>query len=241
MQFKALFITGFSLALALLLYFVSEDFIQYETEPIIENVVALPSQKQTQERFGLPTRSKLPDLVVNTPVSIDSSPIVERVVVLPEREQAGERESSGLSMRLKIPSIKVDAYVQSVGLTPDGEMDVPKSPSDLAWFKFGPQPGEIGSAVISGHYGWKNNIPAVFDNLYKLQTGDKIYVENDKGEIVIFMVRESRSYNESADASYVFSSNDGRAHLNLVTCEGVWNKDSKSYSKRLVVFTDRVM
>lgn len=45
--------------------------------------------------------------------------------------------------------IGVDASVVSVGITPDGEMDIPKDPAHVAWFKFGPRPGESGSAVIA--------------------------------------------------------------------------------------------
>jgi len=152
---------------------------------------------------------------------------------------SAEQVASGLPARLSIPKIDVNAAIESVGLTPQGAMDVPKSPADVAWFNLGPRPGDIGSAVIAGHYGWKNNIPAAFDNLSDLQKGDKIYIKDDKGITVIFAVRESRRFGENEDASVVFGSGDGKAHLNLVTCEGVWNKDSKSYSKRLVVFADR--
>jgi hypothetical protein len=51
-----------------------------------------------------------------------------------------------------------------------------------------------------------------------------------------FVVRESRTYNPGY-AEEVFSANDG-AHLNLVTCDGVWDGAKKSYSKRLVIFAD---
>jgi len=33
-------------------------------------------------------------------------------------------------------------------------------------------------------------------------------------------------------------SNDGKAHLNLITCAGVWDEVEKSHSSRLVVFAD---
>lgn len=159
---------------------------------------------------------------------------------LPASKQAEQEEaSSGLPVRFKIPSISVDASVEHVGLTSDGAMDVPKERANVAWFNLGPRPGENGSAVIAGHYGWKNGEASVFDNLYKLRKGDKVYIENDKGEIISFVVRESRRYDPEADATEVFGSSDGKAHLNLVTCEGVWNKVSGSYSKRLVVFTDK--
>lgn len=150
-----------------------------------------------------------------------------------------EQASLGLPVRLKIPRINVDAVFEYVGVTPEGRMDVPKGPAEVAWYKLGPRPGEIGSAVIAGHSGWKNNKPAVFDNLNKLQKGDKINIEDEKGVVITFVVREKRLYNPNADATDVFSSTDGKVHLNLITCEGVWDKVTKSRSKRLVVFTDR--
>lgn len=150
-----------------------------------------------------------------------------------------EKVSSLLPIRLKIPSINVNAPIKSVGLTSNGAMDVPKGPAEVAWYNLGPRPGRMGSAVIDGHSGYKNNKPAVFDNLYKLQKGDKIYVEDEKGVATIFVVREIRKYNPNADATDVFYSNDGKAHLNLITCTGFWNKIWKSHSDRLVVFTDK--
>lgn len=146
----------------------------------------------------------------------------------------------GLPVRFKIPKINIDAAVEYVGLTSDGAMAVPKGPDSVAWFNIGPRPGEKGSAVIAGHEGWKNDIPAVFDNLHALQKGDKIYVEDEKGTTTAFVVRELKTYGEKDDAADVFYSNDGKAHLNLVTCEGIWNKAKKSYSNRLVVFADKM-
>lgn len=144
-----------------------------------------------------------------------------------------------MPVRLRIPVINVDANVEYVGIASDGTMDVPKNPDDVAWYNLGKIPGEIGSAVIDGHSGWKNGTPASFDYLFKLKKGDEIYVEDSKGIITTFVVRESREYNPESDATNVFSSEDGIAHLNLITCAGTWNKVSKSFSKRLVVFADK--
>jgi len=145
----------------------------------------------------------------------------------------------GLPVQIRIPKIGVDAIIEQVGITPQGEIGVPEGPTSVVWFNLGPYPGENGSSVITGHYGWKDGVVAVFDNLYKLQKGDKIYIEDDKGKTITFVMRESRRYDPEADASDVFISDDNKSHLNLITCEGVWNKEQKSYSKRLVVFTDR--
>jgi len=190
--------------------------------------------------FGLSTQAFYTASVLSTSSQmlsnqIDGQPAKSIQTVTPIKTT-----SLGLPVRLKIPKIKLDARLESVGLTFDGAMEVPKGPSNAAWFNLGPRPGERGSAVIDGHFGrWKNGQPTVFNNLYKLRKGDKIYVKDKKGATVAFVVRELRSYGGSDDASDVFGSSDSRAHLNLITCEGVWDKVSKSYSKRLVVFTDR--
>lgn len=145
----------------------------------------------------------------------------------------------GPPTRLIIPKLKVDSFIESVGLTAGGAMDTPQKQENVGWFKLGQRPGETGSAVMAGHYGWKDKKPSVFDNLYKLRVGDKIYVTDENGNSISFIVRETKRYSASYNAEAVFSSSDGKSHLNLVTCEGSWNKISKSYPTRLVVFTDK--
>jgi len=146
----------------------------------------------------------------------------------------------GSPIRIKIPSIRVNALVRKVGLTASGSMGVPKLPRDAAWYMLGPKPGEQGSAVISGHVNWLYGATGVFERLKALQPGDRITVQDDKGRSTSFIVREKREYGLKDDTTDVFRSYDGKSHLNLVTCSGVWDKAAKVYSKRLVVFADKV-
>ncbi|MDO8493016.1 MAG: class F sortase [bacterium] len=147
---------------------------------------------------------------------------------------------AGSPIYLNIPKINVDALIEYVGVTPQGNMDAPKGPINVAWYKFGPRPGDEGSAVIAGHYGpWKRGKTSVFDDLNKLSKGDKIYVIDDKSATSTFIVREIRNFDSRADARLIFNSNDGGAHLNLITCQGEWISSEKSYSNRLVVFADK--
>jgi LPXTG-site transpeptidase (sortase) family protein len=145
----------------------------------------------------------------------------------------------GLPMRLEIPKLGVDAAIDYVGITSQGELGVPTGPANAGWYDLGPRPGEKGNAVIDGHFGYKNHIPAVFDNLHTLQKGDKLYVKDIKGITATFVVRELRTYGPADYAPAVFRSSDGKAHLNLITCEGTWNQTQKSFSNRLVVFADK--
>lgn len=141
--------------------------------------------------------------------------------------------------RIKIPAIKLNASIESVGIADSGAMDIPKIATNAAWFNLGKIPGEKGSAVIAGHYGWKNGLQAAFDNLHKLKKGDLIYVEDSTGMMATFFVTEIKKYDKDDDTSTIFGSSDNKEHLNLITCAGFWNKNNKSYSKRLVVFTEK--
>ena len=152
---------------------------------------------------------------------------------------AKEKTNVEFPVNLKIPSIGVDATVEKVSLTSAGEMDVPKQPDNVAWFDLGSSPGQKGSAVIDGHSGWKDNKPAVFDNLSKLKKGDKMYVENNTGIKNTFVVREIKDYDPNGDDRDVFYSSDELSHLNLITCSGAWNVAEQTHSRRLVVFTDK--
>lgn len=145
---------------------------------------------------------------------------------------------AGIPVRIKIPKLNVDAKIESVGLTSSKSMDIPKKPENAGWFNLGAKPGEKGSAVIAGHYGWRDGIPAIFDNLSTLAIDDIVYIEDDKGGIIPFVVRKIKTYNKNENAVEVFNSNDETPHLNLITCSGIWDKDANTNSSRLVVFLD---
>lgn len=146
----------------------------------------------------------------------------------------------GLPVRLKVPVIGVNSAIEDAFITPEGRMDVPSGSRNVAWFALGPNPGQTGSAVIGGHYGIRSGVPFVFYNLDKLVVGDKIYIEDDRGDTLAFQVRKIELFGRNDDATRVFTSNDGLAHLNLITCEGIWNRVNGEYPLRRVVFTDAI-
>lgn len=180
----------------------------------------------------------LRDLLQPAPVTSESTPLeistINETVTQPS-------ESVGVPVHISIPSISVDAEIESVALAEDGSMDVPKDPMNAGWYELGPRPGDIGSAVIAGHLDWYDGQTGSFENLYKMKQGDEIIVRGEEGVEITFVVREIKMYDAEEDATDVFISTDGKAHLNLVTCDGVWNKNARQYSERLVVFAERVV
>lgn len=199
--------------------------------------------------FGPISRGKVKKI---TKMSISQSPMRDAIgtttsTTTPKKTTGAANVSTtntgnGSPIRMKIPKINVDASVQYNGLKSDGTMEIPDNITDVGWFTGSPHPGENGASVMTGHVaqirGGIMTKPGVFYNLNELRPGELIYVLNDKEETTTFVVRESRSYDPTADATDVFIAKDNGVHLNIITCEGTWNPGKLSYSQRLVIFAD---
>ncbi len=191
--------------------------------------------------FGPLSRAKVGAALEPAPI-IESIPVPSIVIPTATTTAAAVAGKNGSPVRLRIPSLGVDAGFQFNGLKPDGTMEVPSTIYDVGWYTGSPRPGEKGNSIITGHVAQiRRSImtkQGVFYNLSQLRQGDDLYVLNDKGETIRFIVRASRLYDPTADATNIFTSTDDRAHLNIITCEGTWNQDQLSFSQRLVIFAD---
>ncbi len=150
---------------------------------------------------------------------------------------------SGMPLQLRIPRIEVDAPFEPVGVLADGSMGVPKQAERVGWYAFGPRPGERGRAVVAGHRGWKNGM-AVFDRLSELRVGDTILVADADNIWRTFIVRGSKVFGPTDNTEEVFGrgavSRKNGVFLNLITCEGEWDRSAGQFTKRLVVFAEGV-
>lgn len=139
---------------------------------------------------------------------------------------------------LIIPKIDVAAQVESVGEDSKGNMDVPKKAEDVGWYSFGYKTGEKGSVVLAGHLDDVYGRPAVFWNLSKLERGDEILVTDEAGKEFKYIVTGKEIYPyDQFPLREVFMSND-KPRLNLITCQGKFDKSSKKYSHRIVVYSE---
>ncbi len=135
--------------------------------------------------------------------------------------------------RLLVPSIKVDAPVEPVGLDGQGRMGTPSLASNVAWYRLGTVPGDVGDAVIAGHLDWTSG-PAVFWYLGKMKKGDEITVVRSDGSHVKFVTDATSMvpYDSSTDSLFT---RDGPPSLTLITCAGAWDRQRGTYLQRLVV------
>jgi sortase (surface protein transpeptidase) len=112
-------------------------------------------------------------------------------------------------------------------------MDTPNNIWDVGWYNAGPVPGAPGDAVIDGHAGYPGQ-PLVFGRLAKIQPGEPIVVLLADGSKQVFTVISVQSWPASSMPQDLFEPY-GPARLTLITCDGQFNSDNKTYASRLVV------
>lgn len=138
-------------------------------------------------------------------------------------------------VNLSIPKLGIMTTVESVGLDVDKNMDVPKEDMNVGWYRYGITPGNVGNAVLAGHFDKKDGSPAIFYRLAELVSGDEVVITDEKGEKYTFAVVEKQTYPvDQFPIETVFGKATDR-YLNLITCGGAWNTKEKGYTQRIVV------
>jgi hypothetical protein len=147
---------------------------------------------------------------------------------------APQPRSDPQPLRLVVPGIGLDTALVGLGLQGDGTVEVPADPLRAGWYRLGPPPGAVGSAVVLGHVDSPDG-PAVFARLGELDRGDRVLVTRDDGTTARFVVRSTRTYaNDRFPARLVYGPH-GRRELNLVTCGGDYDPERGGYQANVVV------
>lgn len=140
--------------------------------------------------------------------------------------------------RITIPSIGVDAPLDTVGLDARGVMQEPDfaKPKDAAWYKQGPTPGEPGPAAVVGHMDTPQAPRAVFFNLKELKKDQQVRIHRQDGSTAVFAVDDVETYKKDAfPTDKVYGDTHGAAALRLITCGGNLTED-RHWDANVVVF-----
>lgn len=151
------------------------------------------------------------------------------------KEPATATTSPFVPTRLKIPAIGVDAEVESVGQRQDGAMATPTDFADVAWYAPGGRPGGSGNAVFAGHVNNALTKAGVFAHLAQVHLGDYVTVSDKDSHTVVYKVTAIDQYPaDEAPAASIFAA-QGPSQLVLITCDGDWVPEHKTFEKRLVI------
>ena len=143
---------------------------------------------------------------------------------------------SSAPVRIRIPSIGVDAPVTGERLGPGRRLSVPSDTDrNLAgWFQDGPAPGTAGNAIMLGHVDTFSG-PAVFYNLGSLHKGQEVDVTRNDHSTAVFSVDAIAVYAKDDFPSQKVYGPTSRPELRLITCGGGYTK-STGYLGNVVVY-----
>lgn len=136
-------------------------------------------------------------------------------------------------VQLLIAALDVHRPVEAVAVDRSGVLNLPVNYWNAGWYNGGPVPGAPGDAVIEGHAGYPGQ-PLIFGRLLRLRPGDRIVVVLADGTRRLFLV-ESMAKVPAGTAPSGMGEPYGPPRLTLITCTGYFDKNSYSYSERLVV------
>lgn len=143
-------------------------------------------------------------------------------------------------VHLDIPALGVSAPIDPMGLNGDRTMQVPEDFSRTGWYTGLESPGMNGTAVIVGHFDSRTG-PAVFYKLKDLAPGDEIAVTMASGRIEKFVVEREAQYPKDQFPTIAVYSPTSNPTLRLITCDGVFDRQTRHYEDNYVVFANSTL
>ncbi|HYH75145.1 MAG TPA: class F sortase [Candidatus Saccharimonadales bacterium] len=141
---------------------------------------------------------------------------------------------------IKLPTLDAVGPIQKVGITKDNAIAVPTNVNFAGWYTGSVKPGYPGLSVIDAHVSGKYT-SGLFKQLPKLKTGDAVQITYGDGTVRSFEVVEGKVLPQSEAGAYLLTK---RAtidrQLNLITCDGVYDRTTKQYDKRYVIVAKAV-
>ena len=173
------------------------------------------------------------------PSSAAPAPAPDRLPALTARPAAPKRDRAAPApARLVVRGLGVDARVEPVGVRDDGQMAIPDDVDRVGWYRFGPAPGEAGSAVLAGHVDDEVQGLGELAPLRTAEPGDRIRVTDADGTTTRWRVVSREVITKRALPLEQLFRRDGPPRLTLITCGGPFLPEYRSYRDNVVVVAE---
>jgi LPXTG-site transpeptidase (sortase) family protein len=141
-------------------------------------------------------------------------------------------------LSIQLPTIMAEGFIQQVGVDKDNQMVVPSNVNMAGWYTKGSLPGDAGISIIDGHV---HGLYAkgIFYNLGKLKTNETFTVTYGDKSVRKFKVKKVQTVStKEADTALFVRYKTIPKQLNLITCTGRFDKDSKTFDSRVIVVAE---
>jgi hypothetical protein len=139
-------------------------------------------------------------------------------------------------VRVRVAAPAIDAPVIEIGVDATAAMEVPEDVLVAGWYRFGPSPGEPGSAVVTAHVDNARQGRGAFFPMRGAQPGAVVTIDYADGSQRAFEVTGRRSYPKSTLPVEELFARSGPPVLTLITCGGSFDPVARRYDENVVVY-----
>ena len=160
----------------------------------------------------------------------------------PDADSTVEALPPSEPIAVRIPRIGVSSPLHSLGLAPDGTLEVPSGErlDEAAWYDGSPTPGEVGPTVIEGHVTGVGGRASVFFELAALAPGDRAEVEREDGRTVSYEVYRVDQFAKADFPTVDVYGPTAGPELRLITCGGEFDDSTGHHVDNTVVYARMV-
>ncbi len=142
--------------------------------------------------------------------------------------------------KIIIPRLGTNDYIQKVGIDQNKQIAVPTNINIAGWFVDSVIPGEQGLSIIDGHIDTVTG-NAIFQHLGDLVLGDQFQIEFGNDTHKTFQVVRVDDLPLDQVPDVLFSQDSAVTHqLNLITCSGSYDTNSREFNQRIIVVASLV-
>lgn len=135
---------------------------------------------------------------------------------------------------VNIPRLNIEMPVIPTGVDSVGEMEIPPSPLDAGWYRYGPGVGaQRGAAVIAAHVDAEGQVGPLA-RLGTTRQGDELTVRAGASEYRYRIESVTQIDKDALDLPGLFD-RGGTPRLHLVTCGGRFDRAEGHYEDNVVV------
>lgn len=137
--------------------------------------------------------------------------------------------------KIEIPAIGVSGCIHKVGVDQNKAVTAPANIHLAGWYVDSALPGKDGLSLIDGHVQGRYS-EGIFKHLANIKPGERIRVQLGDLSWREFDAIDINSYPLSEAADKMLKPLEGvDSQLTLITCGGDFDKQSQSYSERVIV------
>lgn len=150
------------------------------------------------------------------------------------KDQDVARDPSASPVAVRIADIGLEASILPVGVDAQNRFAVPTAQL-VGWYEHSAAPGSsTGSTVLAAHVDYGGQRGAFFD-LEAIEVGETLEVEMANGTLLRYRVIDNVLYQKDGLPAQDLFRKDGDSVLQLITCGGTFDSDSRSYQGNVVV------